>query len=450
MAAPALQPREAREFHFLGCSYDPVSGEARLRYRVDAGPDLIERIVFPDAPRLVDATRERAFDMALHLLHWIAGISYWKAGLAPRMRFAAAAPPLPIQQFLARLYIEGLAEFSHVNGVDVAGRLHMPAGARDVPPLRQLALAERALVAMGGGKDSLVGLCLAREAGLEVQPWCVGESPLIAATVAVTGLDLLRIRRQLAPELTALNAAGAYNGHVPVTAINSAIGVCAALLYGFRYVVFANERSADEATRSGPGGEPINHQYSKSSAFEGAFRAVIRNWIAADLEYFSILRPWSELEIVRRFCQLPQFHLVYSSCNRNFHLAGPAITGRWCGDCPKCRFAALAMAAFLPPAEVQRIIGRDLLDDPAQEQGFRELCSIGADKPFECVGETGECRAALRLLAQRPEWCDTFIVKRLAPELARLAMPDFEALLQPSPRHFIPAALAARLEGLSR
>lgn len=446
MSAPVLRPRDARVFHFLGSAFAPAAGEVRLRYRVDDGPVLVERISFPDARRPASGAARAAFGMAVQLLHWIAGVSYWKAGLAPEIRFKGARPPAPIQRFLTRLYIDGLAEFSYVNGVDVATRLNMPAGTAEGSQPREAELPERALVAMGGGKDSIVGLELARQAGLDVRPWCVGDSALIGSTVDAAGLGLLRIRRQLAPELNALNGAGAYNGHVPVTAINSAIGVCAALLYGYRYVIFANERSADEATRSGPDGTPINHQYSKSSAFESAFRAVINDWVATDLEYFSILRPWSELEIVRRFSEMTRYHAFYSSCNRNFHLAGPAISGRWCGNCPKCRFAVLSLGVFMTPAQVFDIIGADLLDDSTQERGFRELCGFGADKPFECVGETGESRAALQALAQRPGWRDKSVVRRLAPELAGLAAPKLDDLLQPSPHHFIPARIAVRLQ----
>ncbi len=444
-------PQNARVFRFRGCAYDSDTGEARLAWQVDDGPELVERIVFPGAPRPRGEAAERALAAALGLLHWIAGVSYWKAGLAPEMRFESAAPSLAVRDFLSELYVNGLAEFAFVNDVDVAGRLHWPApadpAADTVPPASSAGLGEGALVAMGGGKDSLVALELARAAGLEVRPWCVGQSPLIAETVAAAGFELLQVRRRLAPELVRMNEAGAWNGHVPVTAINSAIGVCAALLYGCRYVVFANERSADEATVTGVDGRPVNHQWSKSSAFEAAFRSVVAGTVASDLAYFSMLRPYSELDIVRRFARLDRYHRLYSSCNRNFQLAGPAISGRWCGDCPKCRFAALSLAVFLPPARVQAILGSDLLDDPAQAAGFRALCALGADKPFECVGETGECRAALAALAASDSWCDHAVVRMLSPELREVDVPGMETLLRPSAAHFIPAEIAGRLPG---
>ncbi|MDT8320464.1 MAG: endonuclease domain-containing protein [Xanthomonadales bacterium] len=441
-------PRQARRFHFTDCGYDALTGVAHLGYRFDEGPELVETITFPHAPWPPDASRQAAFQRALELLHAIAGVSYYKAGLAPEIRFGHPEAVAGLGGFLQELYVQGLAEFAHLNNLDVAARVNFPQ--RDAPVFsaraRSLLLPSRALVAMGGGKDSLVGLDLMRRAGFEVMPICVGRSGLISETVRATGLPLIRIGRELAPELSVLNAAGAWNGHVPVTAINSAILLCAAVLYGFSYVVFSNERSADEVTLTRPDGAPVNHQYSKSSAFEASFRRVIAERVSADVEYFSILRPFSELGIVRRFSEMSDFHFVYSSCNRNFHLAGPRVEGRWCRDCPKCRFAALSLALFLSPAEVSAIQGADLLDDPGQADGFRALCGLGRDKPFECVGEIGECRAALGALGVNDAWRGHAVILELLPELAGWEVPTLQCLLRPGGEHFIPEAVAAGLQ----
>lgn len=438
-------PRHAAAFHFRRCAYEPASGVASLVYAFDDGPELVERISFPHAPWPPDASRQAAFMAALELLHGIAGVSYYKAGLCPELRFDDPVAPAQAA-FLQGLYVHGLAEFGHVNGLDVAARVHFETGASPATEdPRPLVLPQRALVAMGGGKDSLLALNLLREAGVEVQPICVGTSPLIRDTVRAAALPLLQIGRELAPELAAMNRAGAWNGHVPVTAINSAILVCAALLYGYEQVVFANERSADEATLVDAAGRPVNHQYSKSSAFEAAFRRRLGEAVSPDLEYYSILRPWSEIGVLKQFARLREFHGVFSSCNRNFHLDGSRVEGRWCRDCPKCRFAALGLAVFLDPAAVAAIQGGDLLDDPAQAEGFRALCALGRDKPFECVGEAGESRAALAALTGRAEWRDHAVVRALAPELAGQEVPGLDDLLTPRPRHFIPRGIAGKL-----
>jgi UDP-N-acetylmuramoylalanine--D-glutamate ligase len=442
-------PREAECFRFLACDYDSATGIARLSYAFDGGPELVERVTFPHAPWPPEASRQASFRRALEILHLVAGISYYKAGLSKCFQFQDPQSIGGVSAFLSELYVKGLAELGYVNRVDIKGRVNFPADGEQAgegrASARPLILPERALVAMGGGKDSLVGLDRLQKAGIEVMPVCVGHSVLIGDTVKAAGLPLIRIGRVLAPELAEMNQAGAWNGHIPVTAVNSAILLCAAILYGFRYVVFSNERSADEATLVTKAGVEVNHQYSKSSAFEASFRSVIASQVSPDIEYFSVLRQHSELGIVRRFSSMKKFHPVYSSCNRNFHLEGPRVENRWCLDCPKCRFAALSLAMFLSPEEVIAIQGRDLLDDPAQEDGFRALCQLGREKPFECVGEAGESRAALAALGASREWGEHAVVRALFPELDQLDVPDPDTLLRPWGRHFIPTHLLRRM-----
>jgi len=324
-------PRQARRFHFAGVQYNAAAGEARLSYAFDDGPLLTERIYFPYAPWPQEPSRQAAFTRALELLHLVAGVSYFKAGIPRAIDTGEAMLDEGLAGFLQTLYEQGLAEFAYVNDLDLAGKIAFPCGGELQPISDAIELPERALVAMGGGKDSLVSLEMLRGADIEIQPITVGESALIADTVAAAGLPLLQVRRELAPELALMNTAGAWNGHVPITAINSAITVCAALLYGYRWVVFSNEKSADEATLTDRQGRKVNHQYSKSLAFEQGFRDVLHSHVTPGLEYFSLLRPLGELAVARNFSALEQYHAVFSSCNRNFHRDGSRIQGRWCG-----------------------------------------------------------------------------------------------------------------------
>ena len=175
-------PREAGAFVFTACSYSPVDGEAQLRYRFDNGPELLERIRFSDAPWPPEASRRAAFERALQILHLIAGNSYYKAGLGCEIRVRDASALRGLRDFLAELYVEGLGEFGHVNGLDPARLIDFPVEKAPRQPgtdRPDLNLPDRALLALGGGKDSLVGLELAQAAGLEVLPVCVGGSDLI-------------------------------------------------------------------------------------------------------------------------------------------------------------------------------------------------------------------------------------------------------------------------------
>ena len=458
----SVSDKQAKRFTFSGYHYDPANGEARLTYDID-GRVLHEKITFPWAPWPVDASRQAAFFRALELLHLVAGISYYKACLAARIDTGESKIDEIMAGFLKELYLKGLGEFAHINQLDLTELIDFEPNIDEVKDVADQSgdnpgsqsgvsypvdMPGRALVAMGGGKDSLVCLQMLRDAGIEVQPVCVGGSPLIGDTVKAAGLPLIRIRRELSPELIDMNASGAWNGHIPVTAINSAILLCAGLLYGYRYIVFANESSANEATLKDEQGREVNHQYSKSLEFEQGFVTVVKQHVSPGIEYFSLLRPFSEIAITRLFSEMTGFHEVFSSCNRNFHQDGSHITGRWCNDCPKCRFAALALSPFLSPQRLLVIQGANLLDEEKQLQGFKALCGLGEHKPFECVGSISESRAAMKFLTGDPGWQGKYIVRELAgyaeiQQAGELELkPDFKA------QHCIPAEIMVRLNAI--
>jgi hypothetical protein len=458
-------PRQARTFRFVGCDY--ADGSARLRYAFDDGPQLVEQIEFPGAPML-PPERQSAFAAALRLLHLIAGVSYYKAGV-PNEIIVADALDAATAEFLDEVYLHGLAEFAYQNKLDLRGRIRFPALGRhpraseDPVSSNQSAkaldsrlrgndeqeaigLARRTLVPIGGGKDSLVSVEMLKRYAEPMTAVWVGDSALIAACARRSGLPMLNIKRRLASELFEYNRLGAWNGHIPVTAINSAILLCAAILYGYDTIAFSNERSASAATLEYDG-QPVNHQWSKSLEFERHLREYTKSHIAEDLEYFSLLRPWSELAVTRAFAQETHYDDVFSSCNRNFRIRGERPADRWCGQCPKCHFVFLALAPFVAKPRLLAIFGRNLLDDATLASGFDALLEYRDHKPFECVGEGRESRAAMHFLAQRPEWREDALVARYAeeiePQLVRGEL-ALAPLLTPASEHFLPE----RLRGL--
>lgn len=436
-----------RVFRFLHCAFDAHSGIARLAYAFDDGPALVETITLPGAPFALDPPRAAAAARALRLLHLIAGVSYYKAAVPGEIRIEGEPLDADTAALLERVYRNGLGEFAHRNGLDLRERLRFPAAAPPRPPAPALGLPARALVAIGGGKDSLVSIEALRALGVEQTVAWIGGSQLIAACAAHTGLPTLNIGRQLAPQLFDFNRQGAWNGHIPVTAVNSAILAFAAVVLGYDQVVFSNERSASYGSQI-PGSGEVNHQWSKGWAFESMLGDWLQRQVAADLQYYSLLRPLSELAVARQFARQTRYDAHFSSCNRNFHILGERPTSRWCGVCPKCHFVFLALAPFMPKARLVGIFGRNLLDDPAQAGGYDALLEWGDHKPFECVGEGRESRAALAALAARPDWREDALVARFARQIAPSLDPAalaLEPLLQPQGEHRIPAALWPRL-----
>ena len=447
--------REAvRTFRFVDCGFDPATGVARLAYAFDDGPELVETVTLPGAPFALDGARAQAAAKALRLLHLVAGVSYYKAAVPGDIRIDGYAIDDATAALLEDVYLHGLGEFAYRNGLDLHGRIRFPRAAGNAAGgddgdsrAPDLQLRRHALVAIGGGKDSLVSIEALRAAGIDQTVAWIGGSQLIAACAARTGLPTLNIQRQLAPELFEYNRQGAYNGHIPVTAINSAILAFAAVVLDADQVVFSNERSASYGSLIEGTGE-VNHQWSKGWAFEQALAGYLRREVAADLRYYSLLRPLSELAVARQFAKIDRYDAWFSSCNRNFHLLGERPTSRWCGVCPKCHFVFLALAPFMPKPRLVGIFGRNLLDDAAQVPGYDALMEYRDHKPFECVGEARESRAAMAALAARPEWREDTVVARFREViLPQLGGEDLAIapLLVPDPEHGIPDAVWSRL-----
>lgn len=425
---------------FEPARFDPERGCLTLSWVLEQPGQriaLTEGFEFGPVAALSDA-RQRAFDAAVRMLQWVCGVSYWKVACRGTVDPGRPLPDAADAELLTAVYRDGLAELAWRNELEAPWWPVFPRDESSAASAAadELGLAERALVPMGGGKDSLVALERTRATGLEIETVQVGSAALIGRVAERTGLPHRRVLRRLDPALRRLNEQGALNGHVPITAINSAALTAAAVLWDFRYVVFANERSADAPTLD-IDGRAVNHQWAKSLAFEQVFDGYVRRRVAADLRVFSLLRRDRELAITRDFAALEQYHGVFSSCNRNFHLDGPR-TERWCGRCPKCRFVFLALAPYRTPEQMSAIFGGDLLAEPEAIAGFAELLELDGHRPFECVGEADEARAAVRTLAADSRWSRHPVVVELAQRLGDADLPSLAVLCRPEGPDRIP------------
>ncbi len=416
-------------------------GVVTLAYALDDGPAFTERVRLPLAGPLGEQQRASA-DGLLSLLHWVAGVSYFKTALPGTVRCESGVPGPAAAALLDALYSEGLGELAFVNALDALPRPRFPrAGvqtAARTPPRDPASV----LVPVGGGKDSVVALEAVRSAGVPQTLFSIGDAAPIARTAAVAGLPRLIAWRELDPLLFSLNAAGAINGHVPVTAIVTCVAMLTAALHGIDAVAMANERSASAGNVSWDG-VVINHQFSKGLEAERLLSAAVAE-LGAGVTQFSLLRPASELAIARAFAGLERYHDAFTSCNATFRIDPAARPSSWCRDCPKCRFVFLALAPFSEPAHLARVFGGDLLADEAQYPGFALLAADGGHKPFECVGEEQESIAAIRLLAADDRWRDHAVVRRLAAEvLPRHELPEGDPaeVLALSGEHDVPPVL---------
>jgi hypothetical protein len=450
--AQSFSPQRFASFRFTSRSLSRA-GVVELGYALDDEIEFTERIALPVAAPLDEDQLERAQGL-LSLLHWVAGVSYYKTAAPPRVRCETGDPWPAAAALLEALYSEGLGEFAYTNGLPGPPRPRFASAetgvAADAPERAgEGAQLRRVLVPVGGGKDSAVAIELVRGAGLDVALFSVGDAPPIARTVQAAGLPRLLATRRLDPLLMELNRAGALNGHVPVTAIVACVALLCAQLHGYDAVALANERSASQGNLTWQGID-VNHQFSKSLRAERLLSAAVGALARAPL-VFSVLRPASELAIARAFARLPAYHDAFTSCNAIFRIDPELRAASWCCECPKCRFVFLALAPFMEPARLRAIFGRDLLDEEHQFDGFALLAATGGHKPFECVGEEEESVAAMRLLAGDPRWSGHAVVRRLVAEVLaplRDDAGDPEQVLALAHEHSVPERLLARVDAL--
>lgn len=408
--------------------------ETTLRgiYELD-GRRFEETVVFEAAGRL-DTPAVTSLGELWFLL---AGLSYYKAGAARRIDVGETHLGAAGRELLRAALIGGLGEFAYRNDLvldDVT-----IAGGSDVLLQRAELDSERVLVPFGGGIDSVVTtstLPAHLDQSLFIVSPVSGRFAPLEETAEVTGLPIVRAQRSLDRQLLD-DGASFFHGHVPVTAMVSALAAIAAVSLGRGGVVMSNEHSASSPNLRWHNLD-INHQWSKSYEAERLLAAAIDERIGDELVVASFLRDRSEVWVAETFSRLPQYHRVFRSCNRAFSQAIEQRQATWCGECDKCLFIYLMLAPFLSREALKEIFHHEPLSDRARDTQLRALVGVGMEtKPFECVGDPNESAVALAQVAEMPEWRD---VGRLS-EIANEASPDrsFEELLEPQGPSRVPA-----------
>ncbi len=435
-------------FHFTGYSWNHHAGKISLKYSLDRKVDFEEIIMLPEPvsdERL--KAKEWEIERLLFALHLIGGISYYKTALPTEIRIHSGELTIPEAKFWNTVYESGLGEFFYRNNIDFRGLLKFPATKeKEIPRVAMKTRGEvnplkRILVPVGGGKDSVVTAELLKKSGANVTLLRMEPHPLIDDLALTIGLPMITVRRILSPVLFDLNRDGALNGHVPITAYLSILSCLLAVLYDYDGVAMSNEASANEGNVEFKG-VTVNHQWSKSAEFERMLQRYLETNILTNTAYWSMLRPLSELKISEIFAGYPQYFTKTTSCNRNWRIIeDPAMTSRWCGECPKCAFVFACMAAFLPEDTLRNMFGGNFFEDEKLLPLYRELLGLEKFKPFECVGTVNEVKAAFLLASKRGDLKGTPVMKMFEAEVLK-SIKDSEALiaaaLAPAHEQFIP------------
>jgi len=371
-------------------------------------------------------------------------VSYWKASCSPRVIIKAGVLREEQLSFWKKIYYNGLGEFFYTNGIvpDPEDFMRIESSGPVFTP-RPFHTDQSVLVPIGGGKDSIVTLEILRKE-MDVRPFILnprGASLDSCFKAGFSNNQIAEIHRRLDPQLLRLNEQGFLNGHTPFSALLAFYTLLVAAFTQTRNIALSNESSANEPTVAGTN---VNHQYSKSYEFEHDFRRYQSSFISGDFNYFSFLRPLSEIQIGMLFARNVKYYPVFKSCNVG------SKTDSWCGSCPKCLFAWTILSPFIPRIEMEHIFGKNLFEDAGLIRYLKELTGIDEVKPFECVGTIDEVNAALHMYIHqhsKEKWPVLIDYFSNTSNFSEDAVQDAYAMLQAfNDQHYLEPAFLALLK----
>ncbi len=349
----------------------------------------------------------------------IESISYFKATCSPHFCIKCGKLDSFQENWFKKLFYLGLGEFRYINNIEVKkeGLVEFISMGEKIEVEENQSASSGIIIPVGGGKDSNVTLDLLKDYKKDSLVFLIGSKNVsldCAKEAGYTDNQIIEIKRIIDKNLLDLNKKGFLNGHTPFSAIVAFISYLVSYLLDKKYIALSNEDSANESNVEG---DNINHQYSKTIEFENDFREYANKYLKAKVEYFSMLRPISELQIAMLFSKIEKYHKIFKSCN----VGSKSEPWVWCCDCPKCLFVFIILSPFLYKQRIIDIFGEDLFEKENLLKTFIELCGYSENKPFECVGTYDEIRFAVTKTIQNLE-----LQKEELPYLLKYYKDNFE------------------------
>ncbi len=377
------------------------------------GLSLIEKVILPkEIPADIPSD---LLHRLLQNLHLMLGVSYYKMYCANKI-----ITPYLLSKAQANFwnitYTKGLGELFYRNTIDFRGLINFPYDEKKKDQPIVFPRKNRVLIGVGGGKDSVVAVEILKKQNRDITGFVLENGPdskIQRDVIKTMSIDHLVVKRFLDEKLLKPNQMNhVFYGHVPVSAIYAFIGLLLAVLYDYSSIVTANEKSANFGNIDYLGVE-INHQWSKSEEFEVLFKRYVQRCITPNVNYFSVLRNYSEMEIVKRFVQFKNYFPVFSSCNINFRIDNKMDKKKWCGKCPKCAFVFITLSAYLPKEKVIKIFKKNLLGDQSLTSLYIDLIGRGTMKPFDCVGTFDDAKEAFKAIHKKGDFEGDTVMKSI-------------------------------------
>lgn len=439
-----------KKFIYENILLDEARRVVSFVYRIETDEEefqLTEKVTFastlPDNPTI---------DRHLRALHLALGISYYKIFVPPKIDHAYRMDEKEAV-FWNIVFRHGLGEFLYKNNLPASKLARFTAQKGSVIPDNSDSVEwkQRALLGIGGGKDSIVAGELLKEIALPVSGFVLatGTHQGLARNVAKTmRVELHGIEREIDPLLLELNRReGAFNGHIPISLIFALSGCLLAASRGDKYVVVANEASAS-IPQVEHEGEAVNHQWSKSFDFETLFQDYVHGYLSVQLHYFSAIRPLSSVAVAKIFARYPNYFSVFTSDNSHFKMNRETRKHpRWSHDSPKTLSSFILLSPWIDPSTLIEAFGGNYLEQQDLSQLLLDLLGKGEKPVLDCVGTPHELRLCLSIASSNKAYATSSLVNYARNQ--GLLMDDIDAMLagalRISSEHAIPDSIAAHL-----
>ncbi len=400
-------------FAFKGYKIDTNRSTITFTYRVEFQDGKVrtytDQLIFPDvAPELWEKVPKTVLEPTLQALLLMIGINYWCVFPTSNIRIEGFKLTREQAHFWDTLYLNGLGEFFYDMQMDFRNLIAFPYDTSVIlPPPARFERPARALLLNGAGKDSILSAEMLKALGTPFDFFAFAPTPAHQRIAKLVGAKTVQVNRRRDWRLNLIMVRYGISNAYPSVSTFTFIATLLAELLGYAKIIFSNERSADFGNLTYLGLQ-VNHQWCKSSEAEKITNDYIQLFITPDISTSSLLREFSELEIVRRFVKYPRYLPYVTSCNTYFWL--PRINqllsrrGYWCKQCPKCVFLFACFSAYLPKKEVVAMFNADLYTHKRLLPLFRRILGIEGFKPLDCVGEPEEMILAMHYATQRKEY----------------------------------------------
>lgn len=316
-------------------------------------------------------------------------ISYIKCTCSPNIIIKAGFLDTEQIKWFQKLYYNGLGEFLYRNEITIKEEdlfnFKIEGQKIELEPINYITSGN--LIPVGGGKDSAVVLEMLKNEK-DNTAFILNPKKANLACVKEANVECIIAKRIIDSNLIKLNNEGFLNGHTPFSALLSFLSFLVSYIYHKKYIILANEASANEETVLN---SHINHQYSKSYEYENDFNNYMTKYFHLDIHYFSLLRPLNEYQIAYLFSHYEKYHPIFKSCN----VGSKDASWPWCCNCPKCLFVYIILSPFMDKEKLIDIFKEDLYERKDLLPIFLELSGYALTKPFECVGTYHEVRCAI-------------------------------------------------------